>query len=74
MKPPYSPDLAPSDYFLFGYLSFMLEGYFFKTANELFDKVTEILTSIPNYMFKNAYDEWPRRLQLVIDTDGAYVK
>ena len=52
----------------------MLEGYFFKTANELFDKVTEILTSIPNYMFRNAYDEWPRRLQLVIDRDGAYVK
>ena len=60
--PPYSPDLAPSDYFLYGYLSFMLEGCFFKTAKELFDKVTEILTSIPNFMFKNAYEEWPRRL------------
>ena len=45
--PPYSLDLAPSDYFLFGYLSFMLEGYFFKTANELFEKVTTILTSNP---------------------------
>ena len=72
--PPYSPDLVPSDYFLFIYLSFILEGCFFKTENELFHKVTEILTSIPKCMFKNAYDEWLRKLQLVIDTGSKYVK
>ena len=71
--PAYSPDLAPSYFFLFGYLSFRLEGCFFKTANELFQKTIEILTTIPNYMFKEAFDEWIKRLRLVIDTQGSYI-
>lgn len=73
VHPPYSPDLAPSDFYLFGYLKMALEGCFFKNERELFSEVTRILNSIPTSNFKNAYDDWLRRLQLVIDREGEYV-
>lgn len=38
VHPPYSPDLAPSDFYLFGYLKMALEGCFFKNERELFVK------------------------------------
>lgn len=71
--PPYSPDIAPSDFFLFGYLKKLLEGMEFSNENELFDKVQEILTSIPKSIFKNAYDEWMNRLFAVIERHGEYI-
>lgn len=41
--PPYSPDLAPSDFFLFGYLRKLLESEEFNDKNEIFDRINEIL-------------------------------
>ena len=37
--PPYSPDLAPSDFFLFGYVKEKLGGQSFKTREELYEFV-----------------------------------
>lgn len=37
--PAYSPDLAPSDIFVFEYLCIRFEGCYFKTADDLFQKV-----------------------------------
>jgi histone-lysine N-methyltransferase SETMAR len=34
--PPYSPDLAPSDFYLFGYVKRCLAGLSFEDANQLF--------------------------------------
>ena len=34
--PPYSPDLAPSDFFLFGFLKKLLKGQEFEDENQLF--------------------------------------
>jgi hypothetical protein len=33
--PPYSPDLAPSDFFLFGYVKRKLTGYHAESPSEL---------------------------------------
>ena len=71
--PPYSPDLAPSDFFLFGYLKKLLEGQEFEDENQLFEKVTEILNDIPKSIFKSAYDEWMNRLMICIETKGNYI-
>lgn len=71
--PPYSPDIAPSDFFLFGYLKKQLEGYLFESHEELFEKVCEILHSIPMYFFVEAYLEWISRLSFVFEHEGDYV-
>ena len=72
--PPYSPDISPSDYFLFGYLRFKLEGFYFKNEKELLSEVKSILSSISSNEYKKAMDDWIVRLRLLIDSGGAYVK
>ena len=68
--PQYSPDLAPSDFFLFGYLKKLLEGQEFTDAQQLFDKVVENLNGIPKSVYKSAYDKCMNRLMVCIETKG----
>ena len=70
---PYSQDLAQSDFFLFGYLKFLLEGMEFESPDALFQEVTKILNSIPKQMLHSAYLEWIKRLQKCIEHHGEYV-
>jgi hypothetical protein len=42
-QPPYSPDLAPCDFFLFGYLKQHLEGKHFNKEDQVLAAVKEIL-------------------------------
>lgn len=71
--PPYSPDLALSDFFLFGLLKKLLEGKSFDYENKLFEEVSNILYSIPKEYFSKALEEWMNRLQEVINTHGEYI-
>ena len=72
--PPYSPDLAPSDFFLFGYLKQNLEGMYFNSFEELLEYVTRFLNSIPIELLHKVYLEWMERLQKCIDSGGEYVE
>jgi hypothetical protein len=45
--PPYSPDLAASDFFLFGYVKGKLVGYRAETPSELLARIRVILVEIP---------------------------
>ena len=45
--PPYSPDLAPSDFFLFGYLKEKLKGKHFPDGVGLLESIVEEITKIP---------------------------
>ena len=71
--PTYSPDIAPSDFFLFGYAKEKLKGIKFNSRDELIQKVIEILNSIPKELLSQVFDEWERRLIQVIDTNGEYI-
>jgi transposase len=44
--PPYSPDLAPSDFYLFGYVKHQLRGHEFTEGPELVSAISEILNQI----------------------------
>jgi hypothetical protein len=44
--PPYSPDLAPCDFFLIGYVKGRLVGKDYETPEDLFCEVTNIIQSI----------------------------
>ena len=49
--PPYSPDLAPSDYWLFTHLKHHLKGRRFETKEDLRDATSEYLTSLDPSFF-----------------------
>jgi hypothetical protein len=46
--PPYSPDLAPLDFYLFGYVKKCLTGLSFEDAGQLLATVEGILEGIEN--------------------------
>jgi transposase len=56
LYPPYSPDLAPSDFWLFGHVKTSLVGQIFDEPEHLVEAITEVgiekasnrLNSIPN--------------------------
>ena len=66
--PPYSPDLAPSDFFLFGYLKAYLEGMNFESFEEMFHAVQDFLYKIPIEMLGRVYSEWIVRLEKCIES------
>ena len=70
--PPYSPDLAPCDFFLFGYIKTKLIGSEFATKDEALEKINAILKEIPKETLISTFYEWMRRLEEVIDSNGEY--
>jgi histone-lysine N-methyltransferase SETMAR len=54
--PPYSPDLAPFDFWLFLKLKSVLKG---KSVSDVED--IKLLTDISIQNFKNSFEKWPRR-------------
>ena len=71
--PPYSPDLSPCDFWLFGRLKEFLKGNRFQTEKELFDKVQEFLNLIKKDEISKVYEEWIERLHKVIELQGEYI-
>jgi hypothetical protein len=61
--PPYSPDLAPSGFFLYGYVKGKLMGYRAETPSELLVCIQVILAEIPRETLKAVFLEWMERLQ-----------
>lgn len=72
--PAYSPDLAPSDFYLFGKLKIYLMGRHFESYDELFDCVTDFLNGIQRSELESVMEEWEARLQKCIDLQGDYVE
>ena len=72
--PPYSPDLAPSDFFLFPHLKIMFGGQRF-SSNE------EVITFVKNYFaekntecYLNWLQRWEHRWEKCLELQGDYVK
>ena len=72
-QPPYSPDIAPSDFFLFGYMKEKLKGCRFSSKEALLSAIISILEEIPEQKLKEVFIEWERRLEQVIASNGNYV-
>lgn len=71
--PAYSPDVAPSDFHLFGFIKNELKGRKFDSVESLFEAILEILSKIPKETLKRVFIEWQARLQKVIDSNGDYI-
>ena len=72
--PPYSPDLAPSDFYLFGRVKKALEGLEFDSPQEVFDKIVEILEEISTEERLAVFQEWQNRCHFVFSNRGKYFK
>ena len=70
--PPYSPDIAPSDFYLFGYIKGKLQGEHFDSVESLLDRVLEILSEISPETLKAVFLEWEDRLEKIIHNNGDY--
>jgi transposase len=70
--PPYSPDLAPSDLFLFGYVKERLKGMVFPAYEELLDVIGEVVTGIESETLTAVFEHWMERLELVSQNNGDY--
>jgi histone-lysine N-methyltransferase SETMAR len=70
--PPYSPDLAPSDFALFGYLKSHLQSFECESPDDLRHAVKTILETIPSNWFEKVWDEWLCRLRWVVENSGKY--
>lgn len=70
--PPYSPDMAPSDYHLFRSLQDHLAGKKFTQRNELEAEVRRHFASLPPDFYRDGIYKLRERWQCIADHDGHY--
>ncbi|KAI6646873.1 hypothetical protein LOD99_9142 [Oopsacas minuta] len=63
--PPYSPDLAPCDFWLFPRLKDQLRGRRFSTTEELRGALFQAIGDIPKEEWKKCFDDWFTRVKNV---------
>jgi transposase len=72
LHPPYSPDLAPSDFFLFGYVKKRLKGMVFPSYKELLDAIGEVVTGVESEILTAVFEHWMERLESVSQNNSDY--
>ncbi|UYV66865.1 hypothetical protein LAZ67_4003150 [Cordylochernes scorpioides] len=69
LQPPYFPDIAPNDFFLFPKLKAVLKGRHFDTRDDIIEKSPLALKSIPKEAYKNCFDNWEKRWRWLVHFD-----
>jgi len=70
--PAYSPDLAPSDFFLFPKIKGILKGRHFDDIDDIRSNTTAALKAIQQNQFQNCFEGWTRRWYRCIASQGEY--
>lgn len=70
--PPYSPDLAPCDFWLFPKLKKALRGTKFETPEEIEDFINEFYATISLEEWRGVYEMWMKRMKKCIKVHGEY--
>lgn len=71
-QPPYSPDLAPCDFFLFPKLKRPMKGRRYATIEEIKTASKEELNKITKNDFSKCFEDWKKRYHKCIMSDGDY--
>lgn len=71
--PPYSPDLAPSDYYLFRGLKNHMRGKICESEETLKQEVREYFESKSKEFYFKGIDCLKDKLKSVIESEGAYI-
>ena len=72
--PPYSPDLALCDFFLFPKLKTHLKGHHFGTVENVQAAATRALNNISSEDFRHCYEEWQQRRNRCIRSQEPILK
>lgn len=70
--PPYSPDLNPCDFFLWGYLKDRVYANRPRTILELKDAISDEIQSIPAETFRKVAENFGHRIRHVIEIEGGH--
>jgi len=70
--PPYSPDLAPCDFFLFPKLKLKLKGRRLDTIEEIQAEWQRVLDTLTEKDFQEAFQKWRRRWDRCLHAGGNY--
>ncbi|UYV77593.1 hypothetical protein LAZ67_15001654 [Cordylochernes scorpioides] len=69
-QPPYSPDLAHDDFFLYPKIKKALKGHRFDSLPEIKKNTNDILKSLKDKDFQRCFDIWKKRWSKCIDSDA----
>jgi transposase len=58
---PYSPDMAPCDFWLFSKLKRLLKGSRFDSREDIMRNATNELRSLPEEIFQKCFQQWKER-------------
>jgi hypothetical protein len=58
---PYTPDMAPCDFWLFPKLKRPLKGSHFDSSEDIMQNVTKELRSLPEEAFQKCFQKWKER-------------
>ena len=70
--PPYSPDLAPCDYFLFPKLKGTIKGTRFEGVEDIKSNVMSFLKRITKEDCAECFQVWRRRMEKCTEVQGDY--
>ena len=70
--PPYSPDLAPCNFFLFPRMKRQMKGKRFADVSEVKKKTLEVLNNISTEEFQKCFQQWEKRWNKCIEAKGEY--
>ena len=73
MHPPYSPDLAPTDFHLFRSLQNFLTGKTYENHDDLKTDVAGFFDSKPAEYYQKGIHDLPARWKKVMDSNGDYI-
>ena len=71
-QPPYPPDLAPCDFFLFPKLKRPMKGRSYATIEEIKAASKKELNKITKNDFLKCFEDWKKRRHKCIISDGDY--
>jgi len=72
--PPYSPDLAPSDFWFFPKLKEILKGQHFSSEAKVEAPVCKWISSHSETFFMDGMNKWIEQLKKCVAVNGDYVE
>jgi len=70
--PAYSPDLAPTDFFLYPKIKEILKGRYFDDIDDIRSNTTTALKAFSQNQFQNCFEGWTRCCHGCIASQGEY--
>jgi len=71
---PYSPDLAPCDFFLFTKMKSVLQGTRFESVDAVRTKATELMNKLSEDNLQLCYQQWKIRMERCRDQGGECIE